>query len=435
MSEEKIAIMWFRRDLRLEDNTALYNALRGELPVLPLFIFDTNILNRLKDRKDRRIKFIHQQIKEIHSKLGQMKSTLLIEHGDPLTVWKSLLQSWNIGTVYANRDYEPYGLERDKQIEKLLQSRNILFFTFKDQVIFEKEEIVKEDGNPYSVFTPYKNKWRDSLGETHLIQYESQKFMDHFYKCKSSKMPSLKDLNFVDEPFTFPDRTPDRDIIKNYHKTRDFPALEGTTRLGLHLRFGTISIRQLVKTARQLNEVFLNELIWREFFMMILHHHPRVIYEPFHTEYQNIRWINNDVHFQRWCEGKTGYPLVDAGMRELNESGYMHNRVRMVTAGFLVKDLLIDWRCGEQYFAEKLLDFELSSNNGNWQWSAGCGCDAAPYFRIFNPESQAKKFDPEQQYIKKWLPEFGSPEYPNKLIDHKIARERTLQVFRESIKR
>jgi deoxyribodipyrimidine photo-lyase len=259
--------------------------------------------------------------------------------------------------------------------------------------------------------------------------------MVHFYRYKPSKILSLKDLNFVDEPFTFPRRTPDEDIIKNYHKTRDFPAIQGTTRLGIHLRFGTISIRQLVKTARQLNDVFLNELIWREFFMMILYHHPRVMSEPFNTAYQDISWINNDEHFQLWCEGKTGYPLVDAGMRELNESGYMHNRVRMVTAGFLVKDLLIDWRWGEQYFAEKLLDFELSSNNGNWQWSAGCGCDAAPYFRIFNPESQAKKFDQDQRYIKNRLPEFGSPDYPDKIIDHKIARERTLQVFRESIKR
>ncbi len=435
MEKKKVAIFWFRRDLRLRDNTGLYQALKGKLPVVPLFIFDSNILDNLKNRKDKRVKFIHQQIVKIQKELNQLGSSLLAEYGEPEHIWNSLLKSWDIRAVYANRDYEPYARQRDEKIEKLLKKHTIPFITFKDQVIFEQDEIIKGDGNPYSVFTPFKNKWLDTLGEMHLAQFNTGQQVTCFFRFRTPKIPSLKDLDFVDESFTFPAKTPDPELIKNYHKTRDFPAIKGTTRLGIHLRFGTISIRELVRIARQLNNTFLNELIWREFFMMILYYHPRVVQEPFHPAYQHIRWFNDEDQFQRWCAGQTGYPLVDAGMRELNETGHMHNRVRMITSSFLAKHLLIDWRWGEEYFAEKLLDFELSANNGNWQWAAGCGCDAAPYFRIFNPESQMKKFDPGKHYIKRWIPEFGTTDYPKKMVDHKIARDRALEIYRQAIRR
>lgn len=429
-----ISIFWFRRDLRLDDNCGLYHALKSDLPVLPLFIFDSNILDRLTDKTDKRVEFIHNQLTKMHKQLEDLGSTLLIEHGKPMEIWKKIINDWQIISVYTNHDYEPYACERDKDVHGLLRSHNIQFNTYKDQVIFEKNEIIKPDGKPYTVFTPYKNKWLGTLNEIHLTSYHSKRYFHNFFKTTPSKFTELKDIGFKRTGWSFPSKEIRKDILKNYHKTRDFPGIKGTTHLGVHLRFGTISIRKLAKIARSLNQTFLSELIWREFFMMILSHFPRVINNPFKPKYDKIQWINNEEHYRKWCKGRTGYPIVDAGMRELNETGYMHNRVRMITASFLVKHLLIDWQWGEKYFAEKLLDFELSSNNGNWQWAAGCGCDAVPYFRVFNPSTQIKKFDPDLHYIKKWIPQFKKQKYLPPIVEHSFARERALTVYKTAIK-
>ena len=430
----KVCLFWFRRDLRLEDNNGLFQALRSGLPVLPLFIFDTSILKSLTDKADQRIQLIHAELQQLQKVLLKTGSSLLIEKGEPLEVFKQLIRSWDVRTVFTNHDYEPYSHIRDEQINSLLNSQNIPFHSFKDQVIFERNEVVKSDGAPYTVFTPYKNKWLDSLQARDIPEFPSENHYSGFLKTREFPFPSLEELGFRKSGRHFPTKEIDREIIKNYHTTRDFPALAGTTRLGSHLRFGTVSIRKLAQIARELNRTFLSELIWREFFMMILYHFPRVVEQPFKPGYENIHWINNEEHFQKWFEGKTGYPMVDAGMRELNTTGFMHNRVRMITASFLAKHLLIDWRWGEKYFAEKLLDYELSSNNGNWQWSAGCGCDAAPYFRVFNPAIQTKKFDPEQKYLKKWLPEYQDNAYPKPIIDHNFARERAITVYSKALR-
>lgn len=431
---KKITIFWFRRDLRLNDNTGLYHALKDNDAVLPLFIFDSHILDPLPDRQDARVNFIYQELQKIQKRLIGLGSTLIVKVGDPAEIWKSLIADWHIQSVYTSTDYEPYATERDDQIKNLLTEKGIDFHSYKDQVIFEKAEILKDDGEPYSVFTPYKNRWLDTLTGANLTEFKTDNHFSKFLKIDALPMPSLEKIGFTQSPLSYPARQFDQNIIKNYHKTRDFPALEGTSRMGLHLRFGTVSIRELVRLAKKLNSTYLSELIWREFFMVILYHHPRVVNEPFKLKYKDIQWINNEDHFRRWCKGETGYPLVDAGMRELNRTGFMHNRVRMITASFLTKHLLIDWRWGEKYFADKLLDFELSSNNGNWQWAAGCGCDAAPYFRIFNPSTQMKKFDPDLKYVKKWVPEYHDSSYAKPIIDHKFARERALEVYASAVK-
>jgi deoxyribodipyrimidine photo-lyase len=432
--KQEIAIFWFRRDLRLEDNCGLYQALKGTRPVLPLFIFDTTILDQLSNKTDQRVSFIYHHLSQLQENLCQQNSTLLVTHGKPLPVWKKLLKEWPIKAVYSNADYEPYALQRDKQISRLLKDQQIDFHLFKDQVIFQKEEVLKKDGKPYTVFTPYKNKWRDTLKLIHLEAYPSQKFLHNLLKIPPLQLPSLKAIGFHSSDSSFPIKDIKRKIIENYHHTRDFPALEnGTSHLGVHLRFGTISIRQLARLANELNDTFLNELIWREFFMMILYHFPEVVEHPFKRKYERIQWSDNEGHFKKWCAGRTGFPLVDAGMRQLNQSGYMHNRVRMICANFLSKLLLINWQWGEKYFADKLLDFELSSNNGNWQWAAGCGCDAAPYFRIFNPDTQLQKFDQELLYVKKWVPEYDTPSYPGAIVDYKFARERALSVYQSAL--
>jgi deoxyribodipyrimidine photo-lyase len=411
MEKDKVTFFWFRRDLRLSDNTGLYHALQGAYPVVPLFIFDSNILDKLNDRQDKRVNFIHQELTTMQTQLQEAQSALLVKIGQPIEIWKKLLKEWNIQAVYANSDYEPYAVERDKALQELFNSKNIEFHLYKDQVIFEKSEIIKEGGDPYSVYTPYKNRWLDKLDVNQFARDNSEDYKNKFYSNHDAQIPVLKDLGFSKNECNFPDRQTNFDTIKNYHKTRDFPANEnGTSRLGIH------------------------ELIWREFFMMILHHFPHVIDSPYKKKYENIRWINNEDHFQLWCKGSTGYPIVDAGMRELNQSGYMHNRVRMITASFLTKHLLIDWRWGERYFAEKLLDFELSSNNGNWQWAAGCGCDAAPYFRIFNPTTQIKKFDPDYDYVRKCVPEYDKGSYPDPIVEHKLARERALEIYSRAVK-
>lgn len=428
-----VTIFWFRRDLRLEDNVGLHHALTSGHPVLPLFIFDSNILNELDDRTDARVTFIHKALSELQTVLVDFGSSLFVECGRPAEVFRRLLADYEVAGVVANHDYEPYALGRDSEVAELLRDNNIGFSTFKDQVVFENREVAKDDGQPYTVFTPYRNKWFRKISSVGLREYRCSGFLNRFVACDPRRIPDLESIGFKPSPIPIPNPDVPEELILNYHKTRDLPGLDGTTRLGVHLRFGTVSVRSLVRRALSLSEAWLNELIWREFFMMILYNFPHVVQGPFKPKFRNVPWRNDEEEFLRWCEGRTGFPIVDAGMRELNTTGFMHNRVRMITAGFLVKDLLIDWRWGEAYFAAKLLDFELASNNGNWQWAAGTGCDAAPYFRVFNPFLQADKFDPKASYIRKWVPEFQEPGYPEPMVDHANARKRALKAYKESV--
>lgn len=429
----KVNIFWFRRDLRLEDNKGLFMALTSGLPVVPFFIFDTNILHSLEEPKDRRVNFIHKVLRSMQNRFLQMGSTLDIRYGKPVEEFGKLILEYEVQAVFTNHDYEPYARARDMQIEQLLSSNGIAFHSCKDQVIFEKNEVVKDNGEPYAVFTPYSKKWKALYNSEPPQSCNTLQYLNRFYSQPPKPVPSLESMGFIESPDTFMSPSIDNELIQHYHKTRDIPHLNGTTKLGIHLRFGTISIRQLAARAAALNETFLNELVWREFFMQLLWQQPRLVNECYRKEYENINWRNNEEEFERWCSGTTGYPLVDAGMRELNATGFMHNRVRMVAASFLVKHLLVDWRWGEVYFARQLSDYELSSNNGNWQWVAGCGCDAAPYFRIFNPYEQAKKFDPQSAYINKWIPELDTPAYPSPLIKHELARERCLRVYKTAL--
>jgi deoxyribodipyrimidine photo-lyase len=428
----KTSIFWFRRDLRLNDNRALNEALKSGMPVMPLFIFDTNLIDEL-GIDDPRISFIYKNLSSINKDLRKSGSSILISIGDPLKIWKELIKSYDIHAVFVNKDYEPYAIKRDNDVEALLKVSGIPLFRFRDQVIFEENELVKADGKPYTVFTPYRNKWHQKLtGNPNSLTVEKNLENPSFLKI-SHEFPSIDKIGFRKStisvsPFNL-------SIIKEYHKYRNIPATDKTSYLSPHLRFGTVSIREIVKRAIDENMVFLNELIWREFFMQILYHFPGVVTDNFKPAYNDIRWINDDKDFDRWSRGETGYPMVDAGMRQLNQTGYMHNKVRMITAGFLCKHLLTDWRRGEAYFAQKLLDYELSSNNGNWQWAAGTGCDAAPYFRVFNPDTQQKKFDPQFEYIRKWIPEFGKTSYPDKMIDHNFARQRAIETYKTGIKR
>jgi deoxyribodipyrimidine photo-lyase len=431
-----INIFWFRRDLRLHDNAGLYHALKSNNPVLLIFIFDTNILDQLPSTTDRRVAFIHNALTELQQQLTALGSSLVIFHDTPLNAFKQLIQQHSIEHIFTNHDYDPYALERDDTIAQFAQQHNISFHTYKDQVIFEKQEVVKDDGKPYTVFTPYSRKWKATLNEFYLKGYSTGKYFNNFHQQAAIPVSSLPSIGFTKTDTSFPPVAPNTEIIKQYDKQRDLPAIEGTSRLGVHLRFGTISIRELAQQATQLNETFLNELTWRDFFQTILWHFPHVGKgKAFKPAYDFIQWRNNENEFTRWCTGHTGYPIVDAGMRELNATGFMHNRVRMITASFLAKHLLIDWRWGEAYFAEKLLDFDLASNNGNWQWAAGCGCDAAPYFRIFNPYLQTKKFDPQLAYIKQWVPELNELTYPAPIVDHDVARKRCLETYKKALDR
>ncbi|WP_020528578.1 cryptochrome/photolyase family protein [Flexithrix dorotheae] len=432
-----ISIFWFRRDLRLEDNAGLYHALKGEKPILPLFIFDTEILDKLEDKKDARVEFIHNCLKDLNGELSKLGSQILVKHGKPEEIWKTIINQYDIAEVYTNHDYEPYALERDKQIKNLLKENDISFRTFKDHCIFEKDEVLKDDGDPYKVFTPYSRKWMEKLESSssgfYLKAYPTEKYFANFHQTENLPFPKLSDLGFEKTKISIPELRLDEAKIKNYGETRDFPAKNGTTRLGIHLRFGTVSIRKAARIGLKKGKTFLNELIWRDFYIMILTHFPHVAKGNFHKKYDALEWRNNEAEFQAWCEGKTGYPIVDAGMRELNETGYMHNRVRMITASFLTKHLLIDWQWGEAYFAKKLLDFDLAANNGGWQWAAGTGTDAQPYFRVFNPESQTKKFDKDGKYLRKWVPEFQLPNYPKPIVEHKFARERAINTYKRAL--
>jgi deoxyribodipyrimidine photo-lyase len=429
----KINLFWFRRDLRLHDNHGLYQALSAGLPVLPFFIFDRNILDELTDRNDPRVQFIYQSIQTLRNQLEENGAAIEVRYGIPLQVMRQLVQEYKPDTVFTNHDYEPYARNRDEEIKNFLEKAGIKFRTFKDQVIFERAEISKDNGMPYQVFTPYANKWRSLIAAAAVKEHDIRSTPQNFVRKKNKPLPSLEEMDFSTHLLTAID-APDESVIKHYDKTRDLPSIQGTSRAGIHLRFGTVSVRQLVKKAMTLNATFLNELIWREFFMQWLWHEPRLVHECFKTEYEHIRWRNNESEFERWCAGQTGYPIVDAGMRELNETGFMHNRVRMITASFLVKHLLVDWRWGEAYFAKKLLDYELASNSGNWQWVAGCGCDAAPYFRIFNPAVQTTRFDPAHSYISKWVPEWQSEKYPLPIINHEIARARCLETYKQALR-
>lgn len=428
-----INIFWFRRDLRLEDNAGLYKALQSGRPVLPIFIFDTEILDELEHSNDARVHFIHNALTQINEQLKEYGASLLIEHGKPVDVWKQLLANYPVEKVFANRDYEPYAKERDQAIKALLDHNNIEFIGAKDQVIFEKNEVVKADGKPYHVFTPYSRAWKKKFETDRPQHHPSESLLHNHYQTAPFQLPSLEALNFKPTDVPFPPPSVKPEVLQQYHDKRNYPSLNATSRMGPHLRFGTISIRQLLQKGLENSNTYTNELIWRDFYQMILWYYPQVANQSFKPEFDNIQWINDEHDFQKWCEGKTGYPLVDAGMRQLNTIGYMHNRVRMVTASFLTKHLLIDWRWGERYFAQQLLDYELASNNGGWQWAAGTGVDAAPYFRIFNPQRQIERFDPNYEYIRYWVPEYGTKEYPEPMIDHKFARQRALNTYQEAL--
>ncbi|MBG44849.1 MAG: deoxyribodipyrimidine photolyase [Aequorivita sp.] len=431
---EKVNIFWFRRDLRLDDNVGFYKALHGKFPVLPLFIFDTEILNELP-KDDARVTFIFETLQKMRNELQKQGSSLAVYFGKPEEIFKKVISEFEVQNVITNHDYEPYAKKRDAAIEKLLTEKEIGFYTFKDQVIFEKDEVVKDDGDPYIVYTPYMKTWKAKFKKEYVEKiYYTNEFLNNLYQ--NSRLPnlSLRDIGFKKSKIEIPEYDVTPTTIQEYEKRRNFPAEDATSHLGPHLRFGTVSIRKMIKKATaEKNEVFWQELIWREFFMQILWHFPETVENAFKKKYDRIEWRNNEEEFKRWKEGKTGYPLVDAGMRQLNETGYMHNRVRMVVASFLCKHLLVDWRWGEACFAEKLLDYEMSSNVGNWQWAAGSGVDAAPYFRIFNPTTQIEKFDKDYKYIKKYVPEFGSEDYPEKIVDHKEARERCLQIYKKAV--
>ena len=434
MKSDEIAIFWHRRDIRTTDNAGLYHALKSGLQVIPIFIFDKNILEKLANKSDKRVNFIHEQISDLKLEYQKLGTDLWVEYGEVNDIWKSLVKKFNIKKVFINHDYEPYANDRDAVIKQFLNNLSIDFLSFKDQCIFEKEEVTKDDGKPYTVFTPYSRKWKAKLNDDYLKPYETEKYFDALLKVETLQpLISLNEMGFEKVVVNYPSKQTTLAIIKNYSEQRNFPSIAGTSKLGIHFRFGTISIREKAKKTIGISEVFLNELIWRDFYMMILHHFPHIVKRAFRPEYDKINWINNEHDFKSWCEGKTGYPIVDAGMRELNETGFMHNRVRMIVASFLTKHLLIDWRWGEAYFAQKLLDFDLSANNGGWQWAAGCGTDAAPYFRVFNPTLQAQKFDKENQYIKKWVPEFLSINYTKPIVEHTFARNRCLQVYKEAL--
>jgi deoxyribodipyrimidine photo-lyase len=432
--QSPISIFWFRRDLRLDDNAGLYRALKGEHPVLPLFIFDKEILDALEDKDDARVTFIYNEIEKINAELKKHGSNLLVLYNKIEHAWDEVLKQYKVAAVYTNHDYEPYAKKRDDDIAQKLKKQHIEFKTYKDQVIFDRGEVMKADGTPYTVYTPYMRKWYETLKPFYLKAYPNKKYFNNLFKTDALPVPTLKDMGFEKSGMDFPSQQYEK-YIADYAEKRDFPGMHGTTHIGMHLRFGTVSIRQLAVDANQhKNKTWLNELIWREFYMMILDNFPKTMDHAFRPEYDRIKWVNDEQQFKAWRNGMTGFPLVDAGMRELNATGYMHNRVRMVVASFLAKDLLIDWRWGERYFARKLLDYEMASNVGGWQWSAGSGTDAAPYFRIFNPDAQLKKFDPDLIYIKKWVPEYADfSKYPKPIIDHAFARDRCLKAFKTAL--
>ncbi len=431
-----VDIFWFRRDLRLDDNAALYYALREGRAIVPIFIFDANILNKLEDKQDGRVSFIFNALKRIQERLIAIGSSLEVFYGDPLEIFSRLLASYNVKKIFANHDYEPYAIERDRRISEWAKDNGIMFHTCKDHVIFEKDELMKDNGRPYTVFTPYSRRWKSTLSEGHLKQYPTENYLYNLYKQPEVLIPSLRSIGFTETGncISIPD-LPD-ELLLGYKERRDYPGLAATSQMSVHLRFGTVSVRWVVARALAYSGIFLNELIWRDFYQMVLWHFPEIGQgRSFKPEYDRIEWRLDDGEFEKWCTGQTGYPIVDAGMRQLNTTGFMHNRVRMITASFLARHLLLDWRLGEAYFARKLLDFDLAANNGGWQWASGSGCDAVPYFRIFNPYLQAQKFDKDYIYIKKWVPEYGTPEYPSPVVEHTFARKRCLDLYTAALRK
>ncbi|MFO7868272.1 MAG: deoxyribodipyrimidine photo-lyase [Bacteroidales bacterium] len=426
-----ITLFWFRRDLRLSDNVGLFHALSSKKNVLPLFIFDTNILSKLPQPKDRRVDVLHQIIQLMHHKLKEYNSSIIVKHGTPEDVFAKLFKEYNVESVYTNKDYEPYAKERDTLVEQLCKENNIDFKSYTDHVIFESDSIRTQNDTPYTVYSPYARTWMKEFEKINIQSFNIEKLQHNFKHIDTLPYPTLSELGFTTSDINYTPYTLPKKIINTYHKNRDFPSIEGTSTIGFHLRFGTISIREAVQYAYKHSLVWLGELIWREFYMSILDSFPKVTHSCFKEKYNFLNWRNNEKEFELWCKGETGYPIVDAGMRQLNKTGWMHNRVRMITASFLCKHLCIDWRWGEAYFAEKLLDYELASNNGNWQWAASTGCDAVPYFRIFNPVIQQKKFDTEFIYISTWVPEYNTPYYPAPVVEHTFARERALQMYKE----
>jgi len=429
----KISLFWHRRDLRLQDNTGLYYALKSPYPVLPIFIFDREILDKLEDKSDARVQFIQAQLQALNKQLHTKGAGLKTFYGSPLNVWQQILQEYEVAEVYTNRDYEPYAVDRDEKVARLLEENGTGFYTFKDQVIFEKTEIVSGSGEFYKVFTPFSKVWRAKYEERPPTLLPNGLEIDNWHQWNASAVHSLESMGFEPSPITIPPADIDQELIRKYDEQRNFPALDATSKLGIHLRFGTISIRELAAKTTKLNWTYLNELIWRDFYAMILANNPHVVDKAFKPKYDHIPWRQDETGFKVWCEGKTGYPIVDAGMRQLNATGYMHNRVRMIVASFLTKHLLVDWRWGEAYFAAKLLDFDLASNNGGWQWAAGTGTDAQPYFRVFNPQSQTEKFDKDLRYIRKWIPEYGTADYPDPIVEHKMARLRAIETYKEAL--
>jgi deoxyribodipyrimidine photo-lyase len=440
-------LFWFRRDLRLDDNTALNELLENikfdpknsPQVVLPIFIFDTQILNQLKNPLDRRVQFILKTIQELKVQLQAQGTDLRVYHGNPVELIPQITQEFKIQSIYCNEDYDPYSRQRDSVVSDYCKKNGIQFLCFKDHVIFAKSEILNLKGLPYSIYTPYKKAWLEKF-KTHFLTLKKSKLSEvqiasAFIKTAPIPLPpSLPKEYFEIGDFKFPEINVPKKTIENYHLTRDIPSLlDGTSHLGIHLRFGTISVRKLIEKSGFLNEVFLSELIWREFFMQILWHYPQVVKKSFRPEYENIKWRQSKEDFERWSQGQTGFPMIDAGIRELLATGHMHNRVRMLVASFFSKNLLHHWYQGERFFAEHLLDYELAANNGNWQWAAGCGCDAAPYFRIFNPETQRTKFDPQDLYISKWVPEWKTLRYPNPMIDLKQSHHRALEVYKAGL--
>lgn len=431
--KQEISICWLRRDLRIDDHAALYHALKGKYPILLLFIFDKKILSRLPNPQDARVTFIFDTLEQLNTEISQLGSAILIKYGHPEQVWAETLANYSVKEVYTNHDYEPAARERDDALAEYLRSEGIPFHTFKDQVLFEKNEIIKADKTPYTIFTPYFRQWEQKLSVFYVKAYPVSAYLHNLLPIQIGPGPSLTEMGFERSTLPFPSKDFSA-TLQAYEEKRDFPAADATSHIGLHLRFGTISVREAARQAlTQKASKWLSELAWRDFYMMILWHFPHTVHQSFKPAYDNIRWRNDEADFEKWCKGNTGYPLVDAGMRQLNETGYMHNRVRMVVASFLTKHLLIDWRWGEAYFAEKLLDYEQASNVGGWQWACGCGNDAASYFRVFNPELQAQKFDPDNEYINYWVPELKQQKHAEPMVEHAFARERVLKVFKAAL--
>ena len=430
---QPIALCWLRRDLRLHDNAALYYALKSGHPVLVVFVYDRLILDVLEDRRDRRVEFIHTEIHKINDELIGMGSSIAARYGRPIDVLKQLTEEYTVADVYANYDYEIYAKERDAVVKDMLAERGIGFHTSKDHALLDHDEVLSGSGSPYTVFTPYSNNWLSRADNFQLKSYPTEKYFQNFYKTEPQAIPTLEEMNFRPLSESYPEPTVSAEILRAYQKMRDYPASTGTSELGIHLRFGTISIRDLARQAKETSPTFLKELAWRDFYFQVLDHFPHVEKHAFRREYNDIEFRNNEGEFDRWCAGETGYPLVDAGMRQLNQTGWMHNRVRMVVASFCIKHLLIDWRLGEGYFAKKLRDFDLAANNGGWQWAAGSGVDAAPYFRVFNPTLQAQKFDPKGEYIRRWVPELNSLNYPPPMVEHTMARQRAIDAYKRGL--